>query len=471
MRKMILKVISSALFLAAIAGLGGCGTETQSPALRVAIPYSDNVQDPEQNYYLGWLKEKTGLNLEIITIRQNRSVEYLDTLFSSGADVDVVLFGGDFTITEEELKPFVEAGAIWSPFEERSYYPNYGSTAGDNAGQILWINYDWLLALNLSVPRTTKELEEVLLAFKNNDPNQNGIQDEIPLSGTTENYVFSPVELILNSFVYNDPFHARYQARGENEVQNAATDEFREGLRFCERLYREGLIDENLFTGTLSRLSEFVNSPADLVGAFTTDSISDVIYQGNPEIMAKFIHVVPLAGPEGVRNALRVEKEPAVGAIITGHSTKKMEAELLLDTMMSTEGSLIARFGEEGVDWDYSEGLDVSIYGGVSTIVTKNYIWNTPQNKHLNGIGPMDVPKEYLEGVTWNGVNSDTEYIDARAKMSYREFLPKETSDRKADAETAAVIDGYIRDFITGVRDINSDEEWKEFVDVLQHGG
>ena len=167
--------------MAAIAGLGGCGTETQSPALRVAIPYSDNVQDPEQNYYLGWLKEKTGLNLEIITIRQNRSVEYLDTLFSSGADVDVVLFGGDFTITEEELKPFVEAGAIWSPFEERSYYPNYGSTAGDNAGQILWINYDWLLALNLSVPRTTKELEEVLLAFKNNDPNQNGIQDEIPL--------------------------------------------------------------------------------------------------------------------------------------------------------------------------------------------------------------------------------------------------------------------------------------------------
>ena len=49
----------------------------------------------------------------------------------------------------------------------------------------IWINQTWLDNLGLDVPTTTEELYTVLKAFKENDPNGNGIQDEYPLVGGT----------------------------------------------------------------------------------------------------------------------------------------------------------------------------------------------------------------------------------------------------------------------------------------------
>ena len=50
--------------------------------------------------------------------------------------------------------------------------------------QKLWIYQPWLDALGLEMPQTTDEFEQVLLAFKEQDPNGNGQADEIPLSTT-----------------------------------------------------------------------------------------------------------------------------------------------------------------------------------------------------------------------------------------------------------------------------------------------
>ena len=72
----------------------------QPSTLHITIPYSDKIQDPESNYYVNWLERETGLTLEFSLIRQNRSEEYLDALFASDADVDIVMFGGEFTIDE-----------------------------------------------------------------------------------------------------------------------------------------------------------------------------------------------------------------------------------------------------------------------------------------------------------------------------------------------------------------------------------
>lgn len=472
MRKMkkILRNIAVLCLLAfgACMILGGCRKSSEIKTLRVAIPYSNYVQDPETNYYIGWLEKKTGLKLEIITIYSNRTAEYLDTLFSEESDVDVIMFGDRFKVTEEELNPYVQEGEVLKLENGEFYYPNYGSAAGNEAGQILYINYEWLLKLNLSVPQTIDELYDVLKAFKERDPNGNGVKDEMPMIGSSEGYAYLPTELLLNSYVYNDPYNNRFEYTPEGDRAAYETDEFREGLAFVRKLYEESLLDNGLYSGRIERMSELVNNSADIVGAFTTDSISDVIYPGNPEIMAKFIHVAPLIGPNGVCHALWKEKQKEVGAVICGKSSRKEEAKLLLDTMMTEEASLIARFGEQGVDWDFSQGLDISIYGSASTITTKNYLWNMPQNKHLKGIGPMDVPEKYLKGVTWNGVNSDTEYIDARARKSYQEFLPASISRQKKNAALDAYIDESIRKFTDGTENINDDEAWQKYLDGLK---
>ncbi|MCR5249294.1 MAG: hypothetical protein K6E50_01665 [Lachnospiraceae bacterium] len=437
----------------------GCVSSERPSVLHVAMPYSDKVQDVESNYYINWLSEKTGLTLDITLIRQSRSTEYLEALFESDADIDVVLFGGPLTVREEELEKYKDR--IYSENGTLCYYNN-GSGRLSGAGQILWINSDWLKKLGLSIPKTDAQLREVLRAFRDRDPNGNGLADEIPLAASWESYASSPVEFLLNSYVYNDPYHSRFGIGEEAGAPVAGTDAFREGLVFAHGLYEEGLLAD-AGMASVRQLSELVNSPADLVGAFTTASVSDVIYPGNPEILSKYTYVAPLAGPEGVQNALYAENRPEVGAIITERSTRKEEAKLLLDTMLGEEASLIARFGEQGVDWDYSAGTDVSVYEGPSTIVTRNYLWNTLQNKHLNGIGPMNVPVRYLEGVTWNGVNSDTEYIDGHAQMGYRPYLPEVMRFHAPDAELSEYTDSRIREFVCGQRNIGSDEEWEEY--------
>ena len=440
----------------------GCASEARTSPLRVAIPDSDYVQNLTTNYYVNYLEQQTGLALEFVTVRQSDGEEYLNALFASDAEIDAVLFGDGFTISEEALRPYASAGELHERSDGTFYWPSSGSGATSGAGQILWINREWLDKLRLSIPRTTEELREVLYAFKTRDPNGNGVADEIPLAGATDDYVYAPEELLLNSFVYNDPYHSRFALSGAAGETVAGSEAFREGLAFCASLYREGLFDERALS--LAQLSELVNSP---VGAFTTDSISHVIYQGNPEIMARYMHVAPLLGPHGVRYALYAESKAAVGAIIPARSARRDDAERLLDTMLTPEASLIARYGEQGVDWELSDGSDVSIYGGVSTIVTKNYIWNTPQNKHLNGIGPMLVSEEYLTGVTWNGVNSDAEYIDARARSSCRAYFPAIDALSARDEELSAYVDGYVRDFVTLARDVESDAEWNGYLNGL----
>ncbi|MCR5155644.1 MAG: extracellular solute-binding protein [Butyrivibrio sp.] len=404
---------------------GGCGSAGQKDVIRVAMPYSDNLLEPEDNYYVRWLEERSGLDIEPVIVRQRKCSEYLDALFSQDNNIDIVMFSEEFEISARELTPYRDAGFLANATDGNYFYPNYGREAVGDCGQILWINSGWLKDLGLKVPETTEELREVLIAFRDRDPNGNGLRDETALLSANDKTACRASELLMESYVYNDPYHDRlFKDEAGNVIDAAKTGEYAEGTAYIDDLKREGLLVGEDEDWSLSAFTELINSPEDMVGAFTADSLSGVIYQGNPEILARFMHVAPLKGPEGAQNALYAGEEMEVGAIICASSEHRDEAQKLLDIMMTKEASLIARYGEEGVDWDYSDGTDVSIYGTPSTIVTHNYIWDTPQNKHLNGIGPMNVPVEYLKGVTWNGINSDFEYIDARAQMSYAAYLP-----------------------------------------------
>ena len=50
--------------------------------------------------------------------------------------------------------------------------------------QKLWIYQPWLDALGLEMPQTTDEFEQVLLAFKEQDPNGNGRGGRDPVVDT-----------------------------------------------------------------------------------------------------------------------------------------------------------------------------------------------------------------------------------------------------------------------------------------------
>ena len=47
-------------------------------------------------------------------------------------------------------------------------------------GRAYWMRRDWLDAVGMDVPSDVDELYEVLTAFRNQDPNGNGLKDEVP---------------------------------------------------------------------------------------------------------------------------------------------------------------------------------------------------------------------------------------------------------------------------------------------------
>ena len=439
----------------------GCGFGSQPEILHVAIPYSDNIPDIDTNYYINYLEEKTGIDIVVSFVKIESCDEYLKMLFDSGAEIDIVLFGGSFVPGDGVLEEYASRGDIYLPDGEYKYVSEGWDTPA-GAGTVLWINKEWLVNLGMPIPKTSDELEDVLEAFKTGDPNGNGIHDEIPLAGSAGEYDLNPVEFLMGSFAINDPYHSRMTADGKHIWADPA---YRDGLEYCRGLYEKGLMDKGVFDCSYGQLCEMVNSPVPIVGAFTSSSIGDVIYRGNPEVMARYVHVPPLTGPAGEAYAMIPENKTRIGAIILSRSEKKEEAQLLLDTMMSEEASLIARFGEPGVDWDYSDGKDISIYMTPSTIITKNYIRDVVQNKNLNGVGPMAVPEKYIYGVTWNGLNSDAEYVDARAQMAYMDFFVDPGGELPVgNAELSEYLDRHMIAFVTGEEDVRSDSIWREYV-------
>lgn len=489
------KLLCIAVVLTAVLCTAACSK--QGPVretVYLGIPDSETVRDFKSNYYINWLEEATDCDIEVVPIIQNRCEDFLNSLETSEINIDAILFGSDFTLSYEELREFAIEGrlvgldgfigpdtpailseAVYSidstggrRLEGIYCFPKIGTDSGDGCGQTMWINTQWLINLGLEVPRTTDELEQVLRAFAERDPNRNGMHDEIAFMGSTGGYMYNPSEFLLNAFIYNDPWNSRFCMTDGRRVFAPTTDEFRQGLEYCAELYAEGLISPRCYTYTIDQMVELINSSGDYVGAFTTDSLANVIFQSNPEIMARFLHVPPLEGIPGTRNALYVKQVADIGAVIPAAAANPRGAFKVLSTMLTNEASLIARFGEENADWKYSDGSDVSLYGGTAEIVTINNIWGTVQNKHLNGIGPMNVRDDYLKGVIWNGADSDTEYVDTRASLSYRPFFPKESAGVGYVGPIVGFVDEAIGEFIRGERDIGSDDEWEEFVNICK---
>lgn len=64
-------------------------------------------------------------------------------------------------------------GGIYSLPAVRPYRPE--------SAEVMMINKAWLDTLGLEIPTTLDELEQALIAFRDGDPNGNGIADEVPL--------------------------------------------------------------------------------------------------------------------------------------------------------------------------------------------------------------------------------------------------------------------------------------------------
>lgn len=288
-KKWLAWILAGCLGISCLAGCGntsGGGDETSAASvsttqgeektngetvkLTALISKHSLTKDVNEMEWLRLLEEENGVDVEWQQITadwdQKKSVMFAggdipDILVKTTVTTDFATYNGLF----ENLAPYIDAGKmpnVAKMFEDHPELrvlctdekdgiygiPNYRSL-WPRTNRVLYINQTWLDNLGLQVPTTMDELEEVLIAFKNGDPNGNGdTTDEIPLdfSGFPTFMLACFGVPMMNE---SDGYFVE-----DGKVKNYRVDErYKTFMQWLQKLYGEGLINEEVITQDYSK--------------------------------------------------------------------------------------------------------------------------------------------------------------------------------------------------------------------------
>jgi putative aldouronate transport system substrate-binding protein len=355
----------------------------------------------------------------------------------------------------------------------------------------MWINTEWLKKLNLEMPKTTEEFKQVLEAFKTQDPNGNGKADEVPLSGSIEEFGVRIIPFLMNAFVYDDD--RNYLNLVDGKVQSAAvTPEWKEGLTYIKSLFDAGLIDPGAFTQNAEAFKKIgENGDAEILGAGAGmhPAIFINIDPGNTR-SAHYNPVPPITGPQGASFATHDAGGVSPGAkfVITNKASEEAQIALIkmVDYMFTPEGQTNAGSGMKGIDWSDPVEGDMALGKDVKPLIKQIPMADgeKPRNAGWSGMGHFFMPKEYRDTfVQATDIYASNGYERRLydASLLYQGHEPKELFPiwslwiDPSEIDEASLLQTNLRNyieqnelqFITGNKDLNKD--WDAYVKGLQN--
>jgi putative aldouronate transport system substrate-binding protein len=355
----------------------------------------------------------------------------------------------------------------------------------------MWVNTKWREALGLEVPTTTEEFKAMLEAFKNDDPNGNGIADEVPLSGSIEEYGVHVIPFLMNGFIYDDD--RTYLILENGKVDTAANkNEWREGLAYIKTLVDEGLIDPGAFTQNAEAFKKIGdNADAQLLGAGAGMHPAIFVTTGDDAPYgADYDAIPPLTGPYASYATYNYPSAPGATFVLTNKASEEAQiaAIKLVDYMFTQEGQLRSHFGVEGTDWRRPQEGDVANEASADPIFATipQPADADPRNSNWGAIAQYFQPKTFRDGwIQGTDIYASNGYERRlqEATNLYNGNQPENpfphwalwTDPERADemAMTRQNITDYINQnalaFVTGAK--NLDTEWDSYVAGLDQLG
>ncbi|MDF2962970.1 MAG: extracellular solute-binding protein [Paenibacillus sp.] len=157
----------------------------------------------------------------------------------------------------------------------------------------LFINKKWLDQLKLPLPTTPDEFYKALKAFKDNDMNGNGKKDEVPFSFRV--HAITGIYSMYGSFGLLDK-QDHIIMKNDQVVYTAIQPEYKEATKYFNKLFAEGLVDQEALTHDEKVYGSKLRSKDKNVGAFvawTANTYMDM------EQAADYVPLLPLKGPDG----------------------------------------------------------------------------------------------------------------------------------------------------------------------------
>lgn len=276
----------------------------------------------------------------------------------------------------------------------------------------LFINKTWLDRLGLAVPEHYKDFEKVLKAFKEQDANGNGDpNDEIPYG---RGYA-DPVMYFTLPFGTTLGAEGTYMMtiRDGRPTWIPEYKGYRDGIEWMHECFKQGLIDQELFTEDDSMRDAKLMSAIPIVGV-AAGWTADATFGPNAD---QYIPLPALAGPDGIRY---ISSDP--------DHWNSSRYEFVITSACKNPGKLLA-----WVDSFYTDDASIqNFYGSFGVGVQKNddgtYVVLPPQDgqsadtyawvNSLRDFGPKYVGDGFNERVSYAAENGD----DAKLKLD-KEFV------------------------------------------------
>jgi putative aldouronate transport system substrate-binding protein len=372
---------------------------TEPVTLKVFIPSVGLIKDIKANSSAVYLEKLTGVKIEWIETSKVDAKTKLSLMIASGEYPDVIMGMSGAGLAVQDIPRYGKAGnflPLNALIDQQGFFTKEcfaarpemleAITSADKnvyglplvmtddyhmtMRQKMWINTAWLKKLGLGMPATIGELYVVLKSFKTKDPNGNGLADEIPLSGAKRSqedlatWIMSAyipcggpddgADATLNNYEFVDKGKVTF---------SADKPEFKEGLKFIAKLYKEGLIDIAGLTQDKAQIKPLVDGNPVKVGMVASHHPQNFAtlptVDGQPDMKAnihQFQALPPIKGPKGVRTTPWIIDQVIQPGqfVITDKCKNPVVAFRWADAMFSL-GFALKEKGDEGVHWAKAE--------------------------------------------------------------------------------------------------------------------
>ncbi len=369
--------------------------------------------------------------------------------------------------------------------------PNVSDNPMDQVHVNVCINTDWLKKLNLEKPTTLDELYNVLVAFRDKDPNGNGKKDEIPMMGVNHSQGRALDAYIVSAFIQFAPSR---KAMIENGKAFSFHDqnEYREGLKFMNKLVKEGLISTMAMTGSANDMRNMLNykgGPENaIVGICAAKITAD--YQTDSEAWKVYEPLIALKDAGYGRGGYSMFEAPTAQThfVITSSCKNVQLAFRFLDFMFSEEACLVQRWGEQGVDWDWIENTEFKdkakgngvlggdaryvIYGDGNRVQSRWFVTNTYIDENNLQLFVNPDSDDYVSTIYRKAAeNVRLQQSVGMPKEQLLVFLRTPEEDEQFheyNADLSSIVNGNKAECITNIIDPADDSVWNKYLDDLK---
>jgi putative aldouronate transport system substrate-binding protein len=311
----------------------------------------------------------------------------------------------------------------------------------------LIVRKDWLDKVGMEIPNNIDEWYQMLVAFKNMDPNGNGLADEIPYDAVGLQY-FLPAFGITNDFTVKSDGSVVYGLMGPD---------YKKYLETMHQWYLEGLIGQNCLVYSSKWFEN--NIINNIAGSFA--GLDNAWSYYLPSIQEKDpgaeLAAVPwLEAEDGRRYTIRPDMKTHIGrevTIITNQCKNPEAVVKLIDYFYSEKGSELLTWGIEGESFDVVDGRKIIKDEMLETLDTGYYRIYTYAMAHA-GFPKYEGETAVLQCFPEEGLIAEKTWADCDTSLIYPPTLCFSVEDDHYANQYMTDINAYANEmqskFITG---------------------